>query len=129
MDFGFPQIVEPDLLKLYITQGGLKRNLEDPEALKKTLTQATGAISWRNENIRYRKNEVYIDVIENVNVLVSTTGTILRSDVSGIIQVKALLSFMPECKFGMNDKLVMSSERRSRPSRDAGIQIDDVKFH
>jgi len=85
MDFGFPQIVEPDLLKLYITQGGLKRNLEDPEALKKTLTQATGAISWRNENIRYRKNEVYIDVIENVNVLVSTTGTILRSDVSGII--------------------------------------------
>jgi AP-2 complex subunit mu-1 len=29
----------------------------------------------------------------------------------------------------MNDKLVMSNERRSRPSRDAGIQIDDVKFH
>lgn len=55
----------------------------------------------------YRKNEVYLDVIESVNVLMSVKGTILKADVAGSIQVKCLLSGMPECKFGMNDKLLM----------------------
>jgi len=40
---------------------------------------------------------------------------------------------MPECKFGMNDKLVMEKEAKSKatPSRHAasGIAIDDVTFH
>lgn len=32
---------------------------------------------------------------------------------------------MPECKFGMNDKLGMGQSR----SGDRGIAIDDIKFH
>ena len=31
----------------------------------------TNAVSWRKEGIRYRKNEVFLDVIESVNLLVS----------------------------------------------------------
>jgi hypothetical protein len=30
----------------------------------------TNAVSWRTEGIRYRKNEVFLDVIESVNLLV-----------------------------------------------------------
>lgn len=30
----------------------------------------TNAVSWRSEGIRYRKNEVFLDVIESVNMLV-----------------------------------------------------------
>ncbi len=67
----------------------------------------------------FRKNEVYIDVIESVNVQVSnkgcqltrfecSLGTLLRSDVSGQIMVRSLLSGMPECKFALNDRLVMN---------------------
>ena len=37
-------------------------------------------------------------------------GSILRTDVSGQIIVKCQLSDMPECKFGMNDKLLMQKE-------------------
>jgi len=40
-------------------------------------------VSWRAEGIKYKKNEVYIDVIENVNVLLSTKGNILKADVAG----------------------------------------------
>jgi len=40
----------------------------------------------------------------------SVKGTILRADVRGEVKVKALLSGMPECKFGMNDKVLMSKE-------------------
>lgn len=30
----------------------------------------TNAVSWRSEGIRYRKNEVFLDVVESVNLLV-----------------------------------------------------------
>jgi AP-1 complex subunit mu len=31
----------------------------------------TNAVSWRSEGIKYRKNEVFLDVIESVQLLVS----------------------------------------------------------
>jgi AP-1 complex subunit mu len=32
----------------------------------------TNAVSWRSEGIRYRKNEVFLDVVESINMLVSS---------------------------------------------------------
>jgi AP-2 complex subunit mu-1 len=129
IDYGYPQILEADVLKKYITQGGAKNiDLNDQEQLKRITVQATGVCSWRAEGIKYRKNEVYIDVVENVNILMSSKRERLRADVSGQILVKCQLSGMPECKFGMNDKLIMSSDSRSR-SNDKGIALDDYRFH
>jgi len=51
-------------------------------------TQATGATSWRPDNLKYLKNEVYLDVIESVNVLLSSKGTILKNDVQGVVKIK-----------------------------------------
>jgi len=129
MDYGVPQILEPELLKKYIMEGGIKIDLNDINKLKQITTQATGAISWRDESVFYKKNEVYLDVIESVNVLLSNKGTILRADVNGQVVVKCQLSGMPECKFGMNDKLLMQKDTRKSTSGDKGIAIDDLKFH
>lgn len=38
----------------------------------------------------------------------------LRSDVAGRIVMKSYLSGMPDCKFGLNDKLVMDKEQSVR---------------
>ena len=124
MDFGFPQILEPEVLKQYITQGGFRKEIGEQQ-IKGALIQATGVTSWRPEGIKHKRNEVYIDVIESVNVQMSSKGTVLRSEVSGQIVMKSKLSYMPECQFGMNDKLSMTSDR----PRDKGITIEDVKFH
>ena len=37
----------------------------------------------------------------------SSKGTVLRADVDGQILMRAYLSGTPECKFGLNDKLVL----------------------
>ena len=34
----------------------------------------TNAVSWRPEGIKYRKNEVFLDVVESINLLVSRVG-------------------------------------------------------
>merc|ERR1712137_418991 len=95
--------------------------------------QATGAISWRKEGIKYRKNELFIDVVESTNLMMSSKGTILRNDVSGVILVKCYLSGMPECKFGLNDKLLLDNEAKSKTAKNrkpgSGIEIDDCSFH
>ena len=45
---------------------------------------------------------------------VSLIGSILRADVDGQVLMRAYLSGTPECKFGLNDKLVL--DRRYVPS-------------
>jgi AP-2 complex subunit mu-1 len=53
-------------------------------------------------------------------------GTILRADVDGHIQMRAYLSGTPECKFGLNDKLVI--DKNERGISDA-VELDDCHFH
>lgn len=59
--------------------------------------QVTGAVSWRREGLRYKKNEVYLDIVESVNVLMTAKGAVLRSDVSGKVLMKCFLSVRPAC--------------------------------
>ena len=88
MDYGCPQFTDPSLLKNYIMEGGFNDELlKDLKKLKQLTSQATGVTSWRPEGIVHKKNEIYIDVIEEINVLFSAKGTVLRSDVSGIIKL------------------------------------------
>ena len=65
----------------------------------------TNAVSWRTEGISYKKNEVFLDVVESVNLLVNSNGTVVRSEVAGALKMRAYLSGMPECKLGLNDKV------------------------
>ena len=68
MDFGYPQTTESKILQEYITQESHKLEIQvrPPMAV-------TNAVSWRTEGIRYRKNEVFLDVIESVNMLVGVS--------------------------------------------------------
>lgn len=136
LDFGHPQILSVDLLTKYIKSKESKFEMFKNTRLSddKITSEITGAIDWREEGkYKYRKNEVFIDVMESVNILKSSKGETLKSDVSGRVVMKTFLSGMPECKFGMNDKLQMegkqagSSKRKTKTS--SGIAIEDIRFH
>jgi len=103
----------------------------------------------------HKRNEIFIDVLESVNLLVSATGSVLRSDVTGVIKMNTRLTGMPECKFGLNDKLMLDKDGSSAAAAArggkgessrlcapldgcsftfvvlfaGGIEIDDVSFH
>ena len=44
--------------------------------------QVTGAVGWRRDGLKYKRNEVFLDVTEKVSALVGVGGTVLRADVS-----------------------------------------------
>ncbi|KNE63407.1 hypothetical protein AMAG_08539 [Allomyces macrogynus ATCC 38327] len=138
LDFGLPQVSDYESLKLYVTTESVRsENATAPGDASKVTIQATGATSWRRPDIKYRKNEVFIDVIEDVNLLMSTKGTVLNADVTGTVKVKAYLSGVPECKFGLNERL---GEGAGAGAGGAGapqgqygakrlVDIDDFQFH
>lgn len=53
----------------------------------KITVQATGATSWRRGEVKYKKNEAFVDVIETVNLSMSAKGT-------HIIQLLPLLYYV-----------------------------------
>lgn len=69
MDFGYPQTTESKILQEYITQEGHKLEVQPRPPMA-----VTNAVSWRSEGIKYRKNEVFLDVIESVNLLVKSVA-------------------------------------------------------
>jgi AP-2 complex subunit mu-1 len=110
----------------------------------KITMQATGAQSWRRADIKYRKNEAFVDVIEDVNLLMSATGTVLRADVNGQIVMRAYLTGTPECKFGLNDQMLVDGgsaadiegpignrDGSTKATRAAAgsVTLEDCQFH
>ena len=68
----------------------------------------TNAVSWRSEGVKYRKNEVFLDVVESVDLLVSGTGNVLRSEIVGAIKMRVYLSGMPELRLGLKIEIKLS---------------------
>ena len=62
------------------------------------------AVNWRAEGIIYKKNEIFLDVIEKLNMIVNNNGNIIKSEIIGVMKAKSNLSGMPELKLGLNDK-------------------------
>ena len=169
MDNGFPQITSSDLLQEYIKTTNkdvslrarlqnLKlnnkenNNFQSPNKFRsggsgdnnKTANEITAAITGRMDwrppsNYSYNKNEVYLDVLENVNVLMSRTGEILQMSASGRVLMKTMLSGMPEARIGINDKLCIKTTTSSTTSSannnntktksSSYIHLNDIKLH
>ncbi|MCO5586283.1 hypothetical protein L7F22_040222 [Adiantum nelumboides] len=122
MDFGYPQYTEAKILSEFI-----KTDAYRMEVTQRPPMAVTNAVSWRSEGIRYKKNEVFLDVVESVNILVNSNGQVVRSDVVGALKMRTYLSGMPECKLGLNDRVLL--EAQGRATKGKAIDLDDIKFH
>jgi Adaptor complexes medium subunit family len=121
MDFGYPQFTEAKILSEFIKTDAHKMEVTSrPRSTLDTNKQlipgmaqvamkppmaVTNAVSWRSEGIKHKKNEVFLDVVESVNLLVNSNGTVVLSEVVGCLKMRTFLSGMPECKLGLNDKV------------------------
>lgn len=121
----YPRTLRATLDFRYITQESYKLEVQVRPPIA-----VTNAVSWRSEGIRYRKNEVFLDVIESVNLLVcysstadvlsltritqvNANGNVVRSEILGAVKMKCYLSGMPELRLGLNDKVMFESTGRS----------------
>nr|CDS19124.1 AP 2 complex subunit mu 1 [Echinococcus granulosus] len=137
IDYGYAQNTDTDVLRNLITQAAIKS--ANKEETTQITNQVTGQISWRREGIKYRRNELFLDITESVNLLMSPQGQILSAHVVGKVVMKCYLSGMPDCKFGFNDKISLDNRPKNSgaigsgddlaPESVSGVAIDDCQFH
>lgn len=115
VDYGWPLTTEPNALKAMI---------RPPTVMSKLLQTTTnvsdelpsGTVSnmpWRASNVYYSQNDIYIDIVEEIDAIVSASGTVVSSDVSGKIQCQSHLSGIPDLLLTFKDPTI----------------IDDWSFH
>lgn len=117
MDYGYPLTTEPNALKVMIK----------PASVISRITSAIGAsnvsdslpdgtisnMPWRKTGVVYSQNEIYLDIIEEVDSIVDRNGTIISSEVSGTIVANSKLSGVPDLALSFSNP---------------GL-IDDCSFH
>lgn len=127
MDFGYPQVTEEKILKEFITQEGFRG---ESAVAPKPPVALTTAVGWRPEGIVHRKNEIFLDVVERLSLLVSSTGQVLRSEIRGTLYMKSFLSGMPDLRLGLNDKLMLNATGKGAQGKGGkAVEMEDVKFH
>ena len=106
-------LVDDVLLRLSVFDNDFQDLSEFKKAIEVT-TSITGQVPWRKEGIKHKKNEVFLDVVEKLNLLVAQNGNVLHSEILGSLKMKSYLSGMPELKLGLNDKIMMQRRKRRR---------------
>jgi AP-3 complex subunit mu len=121
MDFGYPLTTEPNALKSMIkpntvisritsaAMGSLSNSTISDVLPDGTLTN----MPWRKTGVKYSQNEIYVDIIEELDSIVDRNGMVISSEVSGVIVANSRLSGVPDLTMTFLD-----------PSL-----IDDCSFH
>jgi AP-1 complex subunit mu len=129
MDYGYPQTLDATALGEYI----LREKPRDPgDQPKGVPISATGVVSWRKENLEYGVNEVFVDVVEKVNMLVAKNGAVIHNEIVGEINLATYLSGMPELRIGLNDKILFDQNDQQQHQTDVSrrvFELEDIKFH
>ena len=118
MDFGYPLTTEPNALKSMITPPSVISRLTAAATGKSHVSDIlpTGTISnmpWRKTDVKYSQNEIYVDIIEEVDVIIDRGGQLVSAEVTGLIMANSRLSGVPDLTLTFTDASV----------------IDDCSFH
>ena len=74
-----------------------------------------------------RKNEIFVDIIERLNVAFSPSGSVVTAEVDGSVVLKSFLAGSPDLYLGFNEDLVVG--RDSARAKYASVILDSVNFH
>lgn len=157
IEFGYPTNLELNYLKTMITslpsndkffklsnnqyltgKRALNKDKDKKDKEKnnnKKIDQSALNITWRNTGIKYRRNEIFLNVEEKIHVLMDAQSQVLRSYIEGKIHMKTHLSGMPLCRFGLSDDSVLlgvhvNSQADEEANKSSSVvALEDTKFH
>lgn len=121
LDNGYPLATESNVLKELIKPPSLIRNVahtitRESKLANVSSTLPTGQLSnipWRRTGVKYANNEIFLDLIEEVDVIIDKSGTTILAEIQGRIEANSRLSGMPDLTLSfINPRL-----------------LDDVSFH
>jgi len=120
VDYGWPLTTEPNALTDLIRPPTVMAKIQQAmtggssNILSEALPNGTVSnMPWRKAGVSHPNNEIYIDIVEEIDAILSPSGGVISSDVSGSIQAQSNLSGVPDLILTFNDATL----------------IDDSSFH
>eukprot|EP01135_Chromosphaera_perkinsii_P000527 Nk52_evm1s116 gene=Nk52_evmTU1s116 len=101
LDNGFPLTTETNVLKELIRPPSYVRTVLNTVTGKSNVSGVlpTGQLSnvpWRKVGVKYSANEIYFDIVEEIDCILESNGQVVSCDISGEIQCLCHLSGMPD---------------------------------
>ena len=118
MDYGYPLTTEPNALKAMIKPPSVISRITAAATGQSTISDVLpdGTISnmpWRKTDVKYAQNEIYVDIIEEMDAIIDKHGQQISSEVSGTIVCNSRMSGLPDLAMHFNNPDV----------------LDDCSFH
>eukprot|EP00249_Psilotum_nudum_P016930 c26062_g1_i1 orf=128-1378(+) len=119
MDSGFPLTTELNKLKEIIAPPNIVSRMLSvvtggSSSVNSTLPLSTASsVPWRASEVKHSNNEIYFDLVEEMDAIVNRDGFLIKCEVYGEVQVNSRLSGVPDLSLSF-----------SNPS-----MLNDVRFH
>lgn len=139
LDYGYPQVTSTENLKSFVynepivvtpvpnTGQMVNPKTAAASAVNKSVINSVNS-SGKKTNTANQKNEIFVDILERLNVLFSNNGYVLNSTIDGAIQMKSYLAGNPELRLALNEDLVVGRQNSSSAPYGA-VVLDDINFH
>ena len=138
IDYGYPQVTRTENLKSFVYNEPIvvepvqnTANLVNPKtasanAVHKPVISSVNTAGRKSGG--QTKNEIFVDILERLNVLFTNNGYVLNSTIDGCIQMKSYLAGNPELRLALNEDLVIGKDSPHRYSG-SGAVVDDMNFN
>ncbi|XP_052154704.1 AP-3 complex subunit mu isoform X3 [Oryza glaberrima] len=119
MDNGFPLTTEPNILKEMIAPPNIVSKMLNVVTGKssnlgnKLPDAAASFVPWRTTVVKDASNEVYVNIVEELDACVNREGALVKCEAYGKIQVNSSLPGVPELTLSFSNPTI----------------INDVRFH
>ena len=117
-DHGYPLTTEPNALECMIKKPTVISKLQQAVTGSSSVSSylPSGTVSnmpWRKSDVRYAQNEIYVDLVEEMDCILTAAGQVVQADINGSIQCVSKLSGVPDLCLTFRDPDV----------------VDDCSFH
>ena len=137
IDYGYPQVTRTENLKSFVynepivvdavpnTGSMVNPKTASANAVHKPVISSVHENGQKTKLAAKQKNEIFVDILERLNVLFSNNGYVLNSTIDGSIQMKSYLAGNPQLRLALNEDLVIGKGS----GRYGSVSVDDMNFN
>lgn len=140
INFGHPQTTSTDELKPFIestndrgpvTIGGIFGKLKSvlPSALKYADDSASSSQSQKAITDESNANNVYLDLLERVNMTVNKERQIVFAESIGFVNIKSYLKTVAGLRLTFREDVVLVDSQKAHRALPNTVLLDDASFH
>lgn len=117
IDNGFPLTTEPNILREMIAPPNIVSKMlsvvtGNSSNVSNTLPGATSScVPWRTTDLKHTSNEVYFDLVEEMDAIINRDGALVKCEIYGEVQVKSHLSGIPDLTLSFANPSILNDVR------------------